>query len=106
MISTWERFIEQSQCLNAAKQANDEKIDYFVNSYFCKHYIGTPFSNGKRGTPRFSIDLWNVHQSTIQGTNKICIDTHNIIFLTLIFVFQVNHGQTMFVKVGIMLIRQ
>lgn len=67
MICTWQRFIDESECLNKAEQAKDKNIDYFVNDYFCKNYIGTPLKNGNRSRPRFAIALWNVHDSTIQG---------------------------------------
>lgn len=67
MVSTWEKFIEESEFLNKTEQAKDSKIDYFVNDYFCKYYIGTPQKNGKRKRPRFAIDLWNVHNSTLNG---------------------------------------
>lgn len=67
VIPTWEKFIEESETLNATEQSKDSNINYFVNDYFCKQYIGEPKSNGQRKRAPFPIELWNVHESTFNG---------------------------------------
>lgn len=67
MISGWENLIKFSKTLNPEEQEKDKSIEYFVNSYFCKNYIGSPQKNGTRKRPRYAIEMWNVHQSTLNG---------------------------------------
>lgn len=54
--------------MNEEEQAKDPNISYFVNEYFRKNYIaGKLKPDGTRKPPRFALELWNVHQSSIEG---------------------------------------
>lgn len=80
VVKTWELFISNSVTLNQKKQKKDANINAFVNDYFMNHYIGKPKAKGKgkgvRGNPPFAIDLWNAHQSSVQGKTLIHYFTH------------------------------
>lgn len=69
---SWKNFIVNSETLNATEQANDANINYFVNDYFAKNYIGYRKPDGKWVEPRFEIKLWNVHDSTLNGNYFHC----------------------------------
>lgn len=67
VISTWDLFIRHSTTLNPKEQKKHPNVSEFINDYFVPHYIGKPKKNAGRGKPQFPIDLWNVHQSTMDG---------------------------------------
>lgn len=73
VATVWKSFISNSETLNEEEQANNANINYFVNDYFWKNYIGTRQPNGQRKQPRFAITLWNVHESTMAGNVLLCI---------------------------------
>lgn len=67
VISSFVLFIRHSEHLNDAEQARNPNIKKFIE-YFEKNYVGKiDQSTGNRKIPRFPIDLWNVHNSTIEG---------------------------------------
>lgn len=78
MLPAWEKFIELSLTLNEQEQEKHDNIKYFVNEYFCKNYIGLPLADGGRKRARFPIELWNVHESTLNG-----MDSSALFFLIL-----------------------
>lgn len=67
VATSWDKFIEHSETLNKVEQEKDANIKYFVNDYFAKNYIGEMKPNGQRKKPRFPIEQWNVHESTMNG---------------------------------------
>lgn len=67
VAATWDTFIANSTTLNKAEQEKDRNIKYFVNDYFAKNYVGEMKANGQRKKPRFPIEQWNVHESTMNG---------------------------------------
>lgn len=67
VIPAFESLIKYSKTLNQAEQAKNEKLAYFINEYFVKNYIGKEEKDGQRKQPRFAINLWNVHESTMNG---------------------------------------
>lgn len=67
MVPTWERFIRESATLNENEQKKNDDLKYFIVTYFEKNYIGERKKNGSRKKARFPIELWSVHESTING---------------------------------------
>lgn len=67
VATAWDMFIANSTTLNKVEQDKDPNIKYFVNDYFAKNYIGEMKANGQRKKPRFPIEQWNVHESTMNG---------------------------------------
>lgn len=67
IVDAFEYFERNSKLLNADQQTNDPKLKAFVTDYFANHYIGKIKKNGKRGKPQFPVDLWNVHDVTVNG---------------------------------------
>lgn len=66
VIECFEYLIRNSKTLNPAQQSKDANLKKFINDYFVNHYLGKPKNKG-RGKPQFAIDLWNVHQSSMDG---------------------------------------
>lgn len=67
VATTWDKFIANSETLNKAEQDKDRNIKYFVVDYFAKNYIGELKANGQRKKPRFPVEQWNIHHSTMNG---------------------------------------
>lgn len=70
VLQTWDSFIRHSKTLNKKEQNKHPNINEFINDYFVNHYIGKPKSDDTRGKPQFPIELWNVHNSTVNGKSQ------------------------------------
>lgn len=67
VVQAFEYFERNAETLNVNAQNADENVKSFVTKYFANHYIGKVRSGGERGKPQFDVQLWNVHQSTLNG---------------------------------------
>lgn len=65
IVEACEYFVRNSEFLNKIELEKDINVKNFTTDYFENHYIGKMKKNGKRGKPQFDIQLWNVHNSTV-----------------------------------------
>lgn len=70
VVEAFEYFERNSKTLNPSAQENDSNVHDFMK-YFVDHYIGRLKRNGGRGKPTFSLDLWKVNESAMNGMSLI-----------------------------------
>lgn len=85
VIEAFEYFERNAETLSVVKQNADENVKSFVTKYFANHYIGKMRPNGVRGKPQFDIQLWNVHQSTLNGNCVAFAFLLNSFFMQSVF---------------------
>lgn len=67
VITAFEYMERNCKLIGSNAQKKNADVKRYVTDYFANHYIGKIKRDGRRGKPRFELELWNVFDNTLNG---------------------------------------